>query len=155
MRVNVARSHIAVLIGLLLLGGVFLPMTAHAQSSPQQAAQISDQDVAFTATPEIPGPFQDVTITAESFLTNVSRAFFIWKVDGKTMLSQTGAYKFTFSTKDIGERTTVSLMMLLVSGETIQKNFVFNPAEINIVWEGADSYTPPFYRGRAGRGTGA
>lgn len=146
---NYTRRYVAIMIGLLLVGGVFLPLTSQAQSTPQEAAQINTNDIAFTAVPEVPGPFQNVTITAESYLTNVSRAYFVWKVDGKTVLSQTGAYRFTFSTKDIGERTTVSLMILLVSGETIQKNFVFNPAEINIVWEGADSYVPPFYRGRA------
>lgn len=144
-----SRNFVFLMTSVLLLGGAFLTQTTYAQSTPQEAAQISDQDIAFTATPEIPGPFQDVTITAESYLTNVSRAYFVWKVDGKTVLSQTGAYRFTFSTKDTGERTTVSLMILLITGETIQKNFVFNPAEINIVWEGANSYVPPFYRGRA------
>ncbi len=143
------RIHALMLVGLLLVGVAFSPIIALAQSSPEQAAQINDNDISFSANPEVPGPFQEVTITAESYLTNVSRAYFIWKIDGKTVLSQTGAYKFTFTTKGIGERTTVTLMMLLASGETLQKNFVFNPSEINIVWEGADSYTPPFYKGRA------
>ncbi len=146
---NYTRRYVAIMIGILLVGGAFLPLISYAQSTPQEAAQISTDDIAFTATPEVPGPFQDVTITAESYLTNVSRAYFIWKVDGKTVLSQTGAFRFTFPTKDIGQKTTTSRIVLLVSGETIEKNFVFNPAEINLVWEGADSYVPPFYRGRA------
>jgi hypothetical protein len=124
-------------------------LSARAQSTPQEAAQIGEQDISYDVSPQIPGAFQDVTITASSYLTDVNRAFFIWKQDGKTALSGTGSYAFTFKTGDIGSKTTVEVMMLLVTGETIDKIFTFSPAETDLIWEGADTYTPPFYRGRS------
>ena len=133
---------------LLLIGGS-LPLSTHAQTTPEEAAQVSTQDVSFSSSPEVPGAFTDTTITVSSYLTNVSRAYFIWKKDGTTVLSTTGANTYTFTTGDIGHPTTINVMMLLTTGETIQKTLVFNPSEVDLVWEGADSYTPPFYRGRA------
>lgn len=133
----------------LLATGGFYVLNVQAQSTPQEAAQISLQDISFSASPEVPGAFQDVTITVNSYLTDVNRAFFVWKKDGKTQLSATGADSFTFTTGDIGQKTIIDIAIALSSGETLQKRMVFNPAETNLIWEGADSYTPPFYRGRA------
>jgi hypothetical protein len=149
MFVNVQARYSALLIGLLLAGSAFLPLQALAQTSAAEAAQINEQDLSFEISPEIPGPFQDVTITANSYITNLGRAFFLWKKDGQTVLSQTGAYKYTFTTKDVGQQTLISVTIVMPTGENIQKQFSFNPSEINLIWEGANSYTPPFYRGRA------
>ncbi len=136
-------------LAFVLATGGILSSGAYAQSTPQEAAQINLQDISFSASPEVPGAFQDVTITVNSYLTDVNRAFFVWKKDGKTELSATGADVFTFTTGDIGQKTTIDIAMALSSGETLQKRMVFNPSESNLIWEGADSYTPPFYRGRA------
>ncbi len=135
-------------VGLFFGEGLF-PLATNAQLSVQEASQINQQDVSFSSEPEIPGAFQDVTVTVDSYLTDVSRAFFIWKKDGKTVLSATGANQFTFTTADIGQVTTIDVSMLLSTGEAIQKRMLFNPSEADLIWEGADSYTPPFYRGRA------
>ena len=147
------RTYVFVLLGFVALGLFFgeglLPRPASAQLSPQEAAQINEGDLSFSMSPEVPGAFQDVTITVDSYLTNVSRAYFVWKKDGVTELSSAGANEFTFTTGDIGEKTTIDVGVLLPSGETIQKTLRFNPAEADLVWEGADSYVPPFYRGRA------
>jgi hypothetical protein len=143
-----ARIGSLILSGIMFFG-LFFAATVHAQMSPQEAAQIGSQDISFTSDPEVPGAFTDTTITVDSYSTDVSRAFFIWKKDGKTVLSATGSNRYTFTTKDIGQKTTIGITMLLVTGETIQKDISFNPSEINLVWEGADAYVPPFYKGRA------
>lgn len=147
-RFSLSISRILTVIALVAAIAV-LPLTLKAQSTPQEAAQINQQDISFTSDPEIPGAFQDVTITIDSYLTNINRAFVVWKKDGKTELSGTGADTFTFTTGDIGQKTAIDIALALSSGETVQKRLIFNPAETNLIWEGASSYTPPFYRGRA------
>jgi hypothetical protein len=144
---NVALALCSTLV--VLLAGVLFPVYVRAQLSPQAAAQVNDQDVSFVSDPEVPGAFTSTTITVDSYLTDVSRAYFIWKKDGVTSLSATGANTYTFTTGDIGKKTTILVNMLLPTGETIQKQLVFNPSEVDLVWEGYDSYTPPFYRGRS------
>lgn len=137
-------------IGILLFviqGG--FPTYTNAQTSIEDAARININDIDVSPTPEVPGAFEKVTFKVQSYLTDVNRAFIIWKLDGKIALSGTGAKQFSITTGDVGQKTIVDFEMLLVTGEVIKKKFIVNPAEINVVWEGADAYTPPFYRGRA------
>ncbi len=110
--------------------------------------QLTSQDVEVIITPEVPGAFTEVSMKVQSYITDVNRAVIIWKKNGETELSGTGQLRYSFTTGDIGEKITISLEMLLISGESFQKQFIFNPAEVNLIWEGADGYTPPFYRGR-------
>lgn len=126
-----------------------MPFFVHAQSTPEEAAQINTDDIALISDPEIPGAYQDVNLSLNSYLTDLNRAVITWKVNGKIALAGYGKIKFTFTTGGIGEKMTVSVNMIVTSGESITKTIVVNPSEINLVWEGADSYTPPFYRGRA------
>jgi hypothetical protein len=143
-------SIYSLIFALTLSGSVlFFSLVAQAQLTPQEAAQTTSADIDVSVNPTIPGAFQDVTVTLDSYVTDVNRAFVQWKKDGKLVLSQTGAKTFKFSTGDVGQKTSIDIVMILSTGETISKHLDFNPAEVNMVWEGADSYVPPFYRGRA------
>lgn len=142
------KIPLGILFGLTLCLGVF---SVYAQSVQdiQDISRVGNDDVDVIVTPEVPGAFEDVTMKVQSYLTDVNRAFIIWKKDGKTLLSGTGKIDFSFTTNDVGRETVIDVEMLLIGGESVKKHFSFNPAEVNLVWEGADSYTPPFYRGRA------
>jgi hypothetical protein len=136
------------ILAVILLTGIFYNQT-FAQSSVEEAARINGNDIEAIMDPETPGAMENVTITLSSFLTDMDRAFVIWKVNGKNELSGTGKKKFTFTTNDIGTQTVVDISIRATTGDIINKRINIAPAEINILWEGADSYTPPFYRGRA------
>ncbi len=137
-------------IGILLFviqGG--FPTYTNAQTTPEEAALINTDDIGMKVTPEIPGAFQNVEIELESYLTNINRAFITWKKNGVVVIAKYGQRKFNFSTGDVGEVITIDIEMILTSGEFIKKKLIVNPSEINLVWEGVNVYTPPFYRGRA------
>jgi hypothetical protein len=110
---------------------------------------VEEGDITSTVIPEIPGPLQRTTITLQSYITDLNRAFISWQINGKQDLSGYGKKQLSFTTGNTGETTTITYSIRPVSGELIQNRIVVNPAEINLLWEGADSYTPPFYRGRA------
>jgi hypothetical protein len=115
----------------------------------QAQYEIAEEDITILSDPEVPPPLQNVTLTLSSYATDINSAFVIWKVAGKTELSGTGAKKFQVTTGETGSTTVIDVTIRPVTGEIIQKQYVIRPADIDILWEGADSYVPPFYKGRA------
>jgi hypothetical protein len=111
--------------------------------------EITEEDVTILSDPEVPPPLENVTLTLSSYATDINSAFIIWKVAGKTELSGTGEKKFQLTTGETGSTTIIDVTIRPVTGELLQKQFVVRPADIDILWEGADSYIPPFYKGRA------
>lgn len=101
-----------------------------------------------TTVPEIPGPNVPVTITIESYLTDLYKANISWSVDGKVLLRGTGKTIFSFQNGPSGKTTKVSLSIITNTGELVTKEFSFNPVGVTVLWE-ADTYTPPFYKGKA------
>ncbi len=98
--------------------------------------------------PSIPRPNVPVTITVESYLTDLYKANLSWSMNGVVMLRGTGKTSFTFQNGPSGQSTNVSLSIITNKGESVQKNFSFTPVGVTIMWE-ADTYTPPFYKGKA------
>lgn len=117
----------------------------HAQS----IRTVEDSDIVVKLNPEVPGAQERVTITLESYVTDLNRAHISWQKNGKQDLLGYGKKQFSFTTGSIGETIIITVNIATESGEILNKRIVVNPAEIDLLWEGADSYTPPFYRGRA------
>ncbi|OHA81418.1 MAG: hypothetical protein A2675_00055 [Candidatus Yonathbacteria bacterium RIFCSPHIGHO2_01_FULL_51_10] len=99
-------------------------------------------------TPEIPGPNEQASITLTSSLADLSTASISWTLNGKSVGSGRGQKTLTFSTGGLGTVSTVTASVTTLDGIFIGKTFVFRPLVIVLDWE-ADTYTPPFYRGKA------
>ena len=106
-------------------------------------------DVSINVSPKIPQANQQVTLTIKTFLINVTTADISWSVDGKKVQSGIGLTSFTFTTKDVGESTTIDCSILAVNGYPINKQIVVTPSSVDILWEATDSAVPPFYKGKA------
>jgi hypothetical protein len=140
------RLYTALFIGILVTGMYgFIGLT---QKTFAQY-EVTEDDITVLSDPEIPPPLQNTTLTLSSYATDINSAFIIWKVAGKTQLSGTGEKRFQITTGETGSVTIVDITIRPVTGELIQKQLVIRPADIDILWEGADSYVPPFYKGRA------
>lgn len=98
--------------------------------------------------PPIPGPNVPVQITIESYLTDLYKANISWSLNGTVLLRGLGKNTFSFQNGPSGETTYVSLSIITNTGETVYKSFSFTPVGVTIMWE-ADTYTPPFYKGKA------
>ena len=98
--------------------------------------------------PEYPGPNTKVNITTENYSTDLTRANFKWNIDGKLVLSGAGERTFSFATAGLGIRREVLLQVTSSEGRTFSKKFVFIPAVVDMLYQ-ADSYTHPFYAGKA------
>lgn len=106
-------------------------------------------EVNLQASPSIPGPNETVKLSISSNIINLQESAVSWYVNNSLVSSGIGTTSHSIKTGSLGERIRVDVVVLSSSfGEkTVTRTFV--PGEVNVLWEALDSYTPPFYRGKA------
>lgn len=129
-----------------LLGVIFtFPFTTHAQ------VNIEPSDIFFRITPEIPEPGQTVKVTAGSYVFTIDELYIEWDENGAIKLAGFGEKSFQFNAGKIGETKVVTATIRNNQGGDIifKKQIVSKPSGLDILWQATDSYTPPFYKGKA------
>lgn len=136
-----ARAAFALVVGAVLL--IAFPAFAQVNFGGTTALTIS-------ANPEYPGPNSIVTLTAESPLLDLEDSDIEWSVNGNSAGS---GQSIKVPLGGLGQETDVSVS---VSGESGNDSATLSlvPTSVDLLWE-ADSYVPPFYRGRAQAGSGS
>ncbi len=104
--------------------------------------------ISIKTTPATPGPNEPVTITLKSFSTDLSASKITWYVDKILIKEGVGETTFTANTGDTGESIAIDVVILTNRGEEIKKHIALAPMEVDVLWE-AQTYTPPFYKGKA------
>lgn len=97
--------------------------------------------------PEFPAPQQEVAATISSNIVDLDRAKINWKVDGEPVAATGSAKRINFVANDLGENTRLTVTVQTAEGKTLSKEMVLKTATLDLLWE-ADSYTPPFYKGK-------
>ena len=100
-----------------------------------------------TTNPKTPGPNEDVTISMNSYAVDLNTATIIWFVNKSPSKQGVAEKTLTVHTGDLGTKTVVDITILGNTGK-ISKQIVIAPAEVDVLWE-AQTYTPPFYKGKA------
>ncbi len=146
---RVCRAGSAALL-LLFLFAARAPL-AHAQfAQPFNTASLRGalQDITVTVTPRTPRPFQTVTLSLSSVRRDLSRTEIVWEKDGAVARQGRGVTQFSFTAGKAGQITRIGFSVR-EDGATLYADTVeINPSLVAIAWE-ADTYTPPFYRGKA------
>lgn len=115
----------------------------------QKDAEALSPSVGFSITPESVSPNDLVTIDLNSFSTDLNRANIVWVVDGVTALEGTGKTSYSLTAKGLGEQTKIEVTINTSNGIPVLKTIFISPQSADLLWEAIDSYTPPFYRGKA------
>jgi len=140
------HSRTKLLFGMfLILGVVFLPRLSVAIGE----LGLQDSEVEVTTMPTNPEPYQNVTISLISYATDLNKAFIEWQSGSTLVLSGTGRTSYSF--KALGPNTNTVFIVKITpaeGGSKITKQIVISPSDIEILWEGVNSYTPPFYKGK-------
>ena len=127
----------------LLLLIIFIPLLSNAKSSGNSSLSV-------TSIPEIPRPNKNVSLSIESFSFNLNKAYISWSVDGVQKLVGIGKTSFSFKTGNVGVSSVIRISVSVGGGfDIITKNIHINPAEIDLLTDAINSYTPPFYKGKA------
>lgn len=126
-------------ISALIILGIVLPFKANA---------VSQSSILVSVVPENPAPGENVSITLNSYASNLDSVLISWSVDGKSASSGIGKKSFSLNAPDAGGETSVVATISLPDG-SIDKRIIIRPAVMTLLWQANDSYVPPFYRGKA------
>lgn len=132
----------------LLFISVFAPVFAPELRAQIPTAGVAGVTLTLDVNPDVPGPNQLVTVTAESFSIDLNRANIRWFVNNTLLIRGTGRKEMTFQVGAIGSRSTVEIIASVAGGGTFSAQVVIRPSEVDMIWE-AFSYTPSFYKGKA------
>lgn len=122
---------------------VFIPI------SKLSAQGIGADSVLVEITPEFPKPGETVSVKLTSYSGDLDRAKIVWSLNGKAVKSGTGVKTFSFNMGPAGTPVTFGVIVEASGIGLFEKNITLNPAQVDILWQAMDSYTPPFYRGKA------
>lgn len=107
------------------------------------------EQVYIDVTPESPKPGETVTLRLSAFGgLDVDSSDINWIVNGKSVLKGRGEKLFSTTVGGDGKLTTIELHIQPQYGEEVVRTFKFNPSEVDVLWQ-ANTYTPPFYKGKA------
>ncbi len=131
-------------VGLAIIAAVLPFGFAHAQFATDPNAQ----SVLVTSTPDSPQPGDTVSFKVTSYLSDLDTASITWYVNGRKVSSGTGLRTFSTQLGAVGTKTTVKVIVRTQEGNTITQTMPFSSVNVDLLWE-AQSYTPPFYEGKA------
>ncbi len=104
--------------------------------------------------PEYPLPGAEVSASFSAPGLDMSTALITWRLNGSIIQQAYGKKNVKFKVGKIGEIYKISVFARDAKGKTASKSKILQIADVSIVWEG-NTYTPPFYRGRALQSQGA
>lgn len=117
--------------------------------TPKPVLAVSSGDVSISISPQFPDQNQLVKISLSSYSVNFDVSEIVWTLDGKIQTRGIGKKDFSFTTGKIGTKNNISAVIKTTDGD-IEKDLVVAPSSVTLIWEAANSYTPPFYKGKAG-----
>lgn len=124
-----------------------LPLTTYGQMNINIPYALSNE-LGVEIIPKYPRPNETVFINLSLYTDDLNSATITWYKDGKNVLSGKGETRYYFKTGNIGESVDIEIVIKLLNGTSFSKKFTLNPASVDVVWE-ANSYVPPFYKGKA------
>lgn len=142
-------ANVAMLLGLLLL-----PLQTQAQLMPGMGVA-GGETVVLRIDPSSPAPGQSVTAEITSTVIDLDRSTITWIVGGKKAPIPAGSKTLTFTAGTApNSATTVTVVVRTSDGQNITKQQEVRNGALDLLWE-ADSYTPPFYKGKGLPGAGS
>jgi len=148
------RKRVAFLFFLFFTIAVFV----HSASTSVAHAQIQLpgllETIQLTTSPSYPAPETPVRISARSFFTDLDRSVNTWFVNGVAVSQGPGITSFEATAGPLGSTLVVEIKAESPSGAVTTARTTVRPTVTSLAWE-ADTYVPPFYKGRALPSSGA
>lgn len=135
------------LLTLLVVPILFAPLFSNAQLTPQDALTQITQNVSIVTSPKNPEPNNMVSISIESYSTDLDQSKIVWAVDGKIVKSGTGIKNISVQAGGLGTSKSIEISISPTGATPFKKSLIIKPSEVDLVWQG-NTYTPPFYKGR-------
>lgn len=116
----------------------------------KEAAQSAgiEQYITLSSNPKYPKAYETVTVSIEGFSNEVGAAEIEWRINGARASQGKGQKNFSFKTGTLGSVFNIEAVIDTGSGAHIEKSVTFSASDVDLLWE-ANSYVPPFYKGKA------
>lgn len=149
------KTIVFLLVGIMTSSIFFIaPPSLGAQSESGGGAAAASPggtpfaDMWFELTPQSPGPNEPVTVRFVTYSGELATAEVGWFVDGQPFDAGIGRSSITIRTNNIGESTEIMVVAKFTDGKLLTHSLTITPSRVALMWE-ADSYVPPFYKGKA------
>ncbi|OGG57738.1 hypothetical protein A2853_04295 [Candidatus Kaiserbacteria bacterium RIFCSPHIGHO2_01_FULL_55_17] len=133
------RNRLAAVSVFLTL--IFLAGSAYAQLG-------FAENLTLSVTPQYAAPGETVRVSAESLLLDLEAGNLTWYVNGVQRASGPGLLQIDVTAGSNGSETQVRVVFMQEGIEVASSEVFIRPTELDLIWE-SDSYTPPFFHGRA------
>lgn len=128
--------------GFVLFCAFFFPLVLHAQIDLGATPFSIETDPAF------PEPETTVTLRLVGNPLELTQSTVSWTKDGVPVASGPGLTKTSVRVGKNGSGSLIRVLVINLNGESQSTSVTLHPTEVDLVWS-ANSYTPPFFRGRA------
>jgi hypothetical protein len=108
----------------------------------------ANADLIISLEPAHPGPGDVVRLTVHSGSMDVTQDQVVWRVNGAVVRQAPGTSALEIPAGGLGAETVVEADALAPDGTVASAQTSVIPTEIDLLFS-ADSYVPPFYKGRA------
>ena len=112
------------------------------------SAQTQSGDISLSINPEHPRANENVTATLSSYSTDLNKSRISWTLNGQLSIDSVGQKNFSFTVGAVGSQTILDIQIQTSDGSFIKKQAIINPSDIDMLWQGIDTYVPPFYKGK-------
>jgi hypothetical protein len=129
----------------LSLGSIHVQ--AQLDTDELQASE-SDDTLSLSANPPYPQPKQAITVHVQSLKMDLDRSTITWYVNGQKTKQGIGMTSMETTANTAGSPLIIAVEAENAAGRRALKSLTINSASVDILWE-AQSYTPPFYKGKA------
>lgn len=128
---------------------VFLGLSFITPTSAQLGDASLASDISISVVPNNPQPLEPVILEVKSYSVDLNQANIAWRYNGKVVSSGIGRTRINVIAP---EANSAGLITATVSGVGFASSTTaidLRTAKVDLLWEAADSYTPPFYKGKA------
>ncbi len=131
------KSRIFIIFTFLLL----VSSLAHAQIST------SIQGIDLTLSNESPVPGQKITITAESYVSNLNSSNISWTINGAAYQKGVGLVSITVQAPALGKKMTIGITAVTPAGKTMINSATVTSGNVDLILE-SGGYAPPMFMGK-------
>lgn len=104
-------------------------------------------EVSIETSPTYPQPGERMTVEISSYTVNLSESFITWYAKGQTLKQGEGVTSINFITPN--EQIRITAQIITPDRQEIVTFVDISASSVDLLWEAPNSYTPPFYKGKA------
>jgi hypothetical protein len=130
-------------LSLVIFFSLFFIKASFAQEGPADTLLLD-----ISLIPSNPEPQQRTIARVTTLDGNINRANLVWFLNGEPLDQGVGKTQVTFITPASGN-TAVLTVEGSLDGLSGSASLTVIPGQVDLFWEAVDSYTPPFYKGKA------